>query len=237
MSTLIENKKKFSNLISIIDQFFTEKDFLKKNYINTLNEKIYKKCDIKFSKKQLSNILIAFHNSKDNFNKFKKIHKTINIEINNINPQSGGFLYLPDENKYAQALNLVDFIIDIINLIPNNVFTKNYYYIAAPYGTISLLINLMRGNYDFAFYSLLGLIPGVGGAIAASAKIIHKIISYIISKNKIDESEEYYKQLQSSRRVHDYLKSETFERSNNPFLGNFEEEYNYDKYFDELDIV
>ena len=75
---------------------------------------------------------------------------------------------------------MIDFIFDIINLIPNNIITQNYNYITAPYGIISFLMNLLRGNYDFAFYSFIGLIPGIGGAIAGSAKTIHRIINYII---------------------------------------------------------
>ena len=238
MSNLKDNKQKLANLISIFDEFFVKKEFMKANYLNDLNNKIYKKCDIHFNNIQLGNLLISYKSNRKNIDKIKKIHKIINLEVNKINPQQGGFLYLEDDNVYTQTLNLIDFIIDIINLVPNNIITSNYHYIAAPYGISSLILNLMRGNYDFAFYSLIGLIPGIGGAISASAKIIHKIISYATSKKKIDKSEEYYKQLQSSLRVHDYLKDETFERKNNPFLGDFEDSYNYDKYYnDELDII
>ena len=93
---------------------------------------------------------------------------------------------------------------------------------------MSVLINLMRGNYDFAFYSFIGLIPGIGGAIAGSAKIIHRIINYITEKKKLNFANEYYKQLQSARRVHNYLKDDKYEIKNNPFLGDFENNYNYE---------
>ena len=238
MSDLKDNKIKLANLISIIDNFFNKKGYQTNSYLSDLKNEISDKCGINFKNIQLANILIVYKSNSLNIDKLKKIHRIINIEANKLNPQCGGFLYLESDNVYTQALNLIDFIIDIINIIPNNIITSNYHHIAAPYGISSLILNLMKGNYDFAFYSLIGLIPGIGGAISGSAKIIHKIISYISNKKKIDKSEEYYKQLQSSLRVHDYLKDETFERKNNPFLGNFEENYNYDNYYnDELDII
>lgn len=238
MSNLKDNKHKLANLISIIDNFFKEKKFLKANYLNELKEILKNECQIKFSNLQLANILIVYKSNLVNIDKMKKFHKLINLEVSKYKEQSGGFLYLESDNVFTQALNLIDFIIDIINIIPNNIITSNYNHIAAPYGISSLILNLMRGNYDFAFYSLIGLIPGVGGAISGSAKIIHKIIAYLSNVKKTEKAESYYKQLQSSLRVHDYLKDETFERKNNPFLGNFEDNYNYDEYYnDELDIV
>ena len=52
------------------------------------------------------------------------------------------------------------------------------------------------------------------------------------------KAEEYFKQLKAAERVHNYLKDETFERKNNPFIGDFEDNYKYDSYFnDELDIL
>ena len=218
----------FSKLISIIDDFFINKYYMNKNYLNQLKNKINKKCNININTKRLSNLLISFHSNKNNFDKINKIQKAINLEVNKINPQIGGFIYADDDNRYTQVLNMIDFIFDIINLIPNNIITQNYNYITAPYGIISFLMNLLRGNYDFAFYSFIGLIPGIGGAIAGSAKTIHRIINYIISKNKLNKANEYYKQLQSARRVHNYLKDETYEMKNNPFLGEFENNYNYD---------
>lgn len=238
MNNLKDNKIKFAKLFNTIDDFFMKKKFLEKNYINVLKYKIKDDCKISLSNKQIADLLIFFHENKKNINSIKKIHNTINLEISKRIPQTGGFLFLDDDNRYSQTLSLIDFIIDIINLIPNNYITKNYNHIAAPYGVISLILNLMRGNFDFAFYSLIGLIPGVGGAISASAKIIHKIINHNKSVKKNEQAKEYYKQLQSVQRVHDYLKDETFERKNNPYLDNFEENYNYnDLYVDEIDII
>ena len=133
---------------------------------------------------------------------------------------------------------MLDFIFDLINLVPNNIITKNYNFIAAPYGILAILLNLLRADYDFAFYSFVGLIPGVGGAIAGSVKIIHRIIKYITRTAKVDNAENYYKQLQSAKRVHDYLRDDSYERKNNPFIGDFEDNYKYDDYFDdELNIT
>lgn len=233
-----DNLKKFSKLISIIDNFFINKEYSNNGYISILKNKIKNDCNINISNKRLSELLLSFHNNKNNYDKMKNIHKTINIEINKINPQIGGFIYDDNHNKYAQVLDMIDFIFDLINIIPNNIITQNYNFIAAPYGIIAVLLNLLRGNYDFAFYSFIGLIPGIGGALAGSIKIIHRIINYISSTNKMNDAKEYYKQLQSAKRVHDYLKDETFERKNNPFIGNFEDNYKYNNYFnDEIDIL
>lgn len=238
MNNLKDNKRKFAKLFYTIEDFFIKKKFLEKHYINSLKLKIKNDCEISLNNNQIADILIFFYKNKKNINSIKKIHNTITLEIAKRLPQSGGFLFLDDDNRYSQTLSLIDFIIDIINLIPNNYITKNYNHIAAPYGIVSLILNLMRGDFDFAFYSLIGLIPGVGGAISASAKIIHKIINHNKSVKKNDQAKEYYKQLQSVQRVHDYLKDETFERTNNPYLDNFEENYNYnDLYADEIDLI
>jgi hypothetical protein len=229
--------KTFSKLISIIDNFFINKEYSNNGYISILQNKIKNDCKIDISNKRLSNLLLSFHNNKNNYDKINKMNKTINIEINKMNPQIGGFIYDDNDNKYAQVLNMIDFIFDLINIIPNNIITQNYNFIAAPYGIIAVLLNLLRGNYDFAFYSFIGLIPGIGGALAGSIKIIHRIINYISSRNIMKNAEEYYKQLQAAKRVHDYLKDETFEKINNPFIGDFEDNYKYDDYFnDEIDI-
>ena len=37
-----------------------------------------------------------------------------------------------------------------------------------------------------------------------------------ISKKKLNNANEYYKQLQSAKRVHNYLKDDTYEMKNNP---------------------
>lgn len=232
------NLNNFSNLISIIQNFFVNKEYKNESYLNQLKDKIKKKCNIDVSNKQLGNILITFHKNQDNYKKFVNFRKVINKEVYKINPQCGGFIYDENDNGYAQVLNIIDFIFDIINLIPNNIITKNYNFIAAPYGILAVLLNLLRGNYDFAFYSFIGLIPGIGGALAGSVKIIHRIINYISKTKKLKEGEDYYKQLQAAKRVHDYLKDETYEKVNNPFIGNFEDNYKYDDYFDdELNIT
>lgn len=230
--------KKFSRMILLINDFFNKKSYNNNSFLVELRDKIKKDCDIDMSNKKLSQLLLVFNKNKGNYNKIKKLHKTINVEVNKINPQIGGFIYNDNENGYSQVLSMLDFIFDLINLIPNNIITKNYNFIAAPYGILAILLNLLRADYDFAFYSFVGLIPGVGGAIAGSVKIIHRIIKYITRTAKVDNAENYYKQLQSAKRVHDYLRDDSYERKNNPFIGDFEDNYKYDDYFDdELNIT
>ena len=67
-----------------------------------------------------------------------------------------------------------------------------------PYAISSLLLNLFRGDYDF-FY----IIPGVGGVLASSSKIIHRIIRYIINSKKIENVENYYKQILA---LHEFIR-------------------------------
>ena len=38
---------------------------------------------------------------------------------------SGGFFYNRYDNKYMKSLNTIDFIFDIINLIPNQILSTN----------------------------------------------------------------------------------------------------------------
>ena len=94
---------------------------------------------------------------------------------------------------------------------------------------MSLLINLFRGDYDFAFYSFVGIIPGIGGILSSSIKIIHRIIRFNINKKKVEDVEDYYSQIQSARRVHEFVKDDNYEKLKNPYIGDFENNYNYDE--------
>ena len=116
MSNLKDNKIKLANLISIIDNFFSRKGYQTNNYLLNLKNEISNKCGINFKNIQLANLLISYKSNFSNLNKIKKIHKIINIEVNKINPQTGGFLYLETDNVYSQALNLIDFIIERLKI-------------------------------------------------------------------------------------------------------------------------
>ena len=41
-----------------------------------------------------------------------------------------------------------------------------------------------------------------------------------------DDIEEYYKQIQAVRRVHDFVKDENYDKLDNPYSDNFENSYN-----------
>ena len=150
--------------------------------------------------------------------------------------QNGGFLYNKYDNRYVKTLASIDFIFDVISLIPENMLTKNYNNIYFPYGVTSLLINLFKGDLDFAFYSFISLIPGVGSMVAASAKIVHRILRYILNRNNVEDIEKYYKQIQANRRVHAFLKDEQYDKLNNPYLGDFETDFDL-KEIDQLYII
>ena len=98
-----------------------------------------------------------------------------------------------------------------------------------PYAVASLLLNLFRSDYDFAFYSFLGIIPGIGGILASSAKIVHRIIRYVINAKKVEDVEGYYKQILAARRVHDFVKDENYEQLDNPYIGSFENNFNFNE--------
>ena len=40
--------------------------------------------------------------------------------------KKGGFLYKKYDNRYVKTLATIDFIFDIISLIPENMLTQNY---------------------------------------------------------------------------------------------------------------
>ena len=40
-------------------------------------------------------------------------------------------------------------------------------------------------------------------------------------------SEEYYNQILAARRVHEFVKDEEYEKLDNPFIGSFENDFNY----------
>ena len=102
-----------------------------------------------------------------------------------------------------------------------------------PFGFISVIMNLMRGDYEFAFYSLISMTPSIGGIISVSAKMIHRIMRAVSIKksSSIEKNLEYYKQILSARRVHNFLS--TGANRNHILEGRFEKEYksSYDNEF------
>jgi len=221
--------KKFSKFIEIIDSFFKNKEYNNTKYLNKLNIKILKETNLNLDDKRLGNLLLAYHKYKHYITKVDDLKNNFDKELCTNCNQKGGFFYNQYDNKFMKALTIVDFLFDIINLIPNQLLTNNFNFVTMPYGIASLLINLFRGDYDFAFYSFLGIIPGVGGVLASSAKLIHRMIRFMINKKKVENVEDYYKQIQSARRVHEFVKDENYEKLKNPYVSDFENKYKYDE--------
>ena len=84
-------------------------------------------------------------------------------------------------------------------------------------------MNLMRGDFEFAFYSLIGMIPSVGSIIALSSKMIHRILRAITIKDTSKDNINYYKQILAARRVHRFISDGA--NRNNLYEGNFEKRY------------
>ena len=223
------NIKKLSKLINHLDTFFEKKEYNKKDFINNFNKKIINDIGIKLTNRRTANLLFSYHKYNNHFDKINKLRNKFDNELCNKLNQSGGFFFNKYDNKYIKSLTIIDFLFDIINLIPNQIISKNYNFVTMPYAIASLLLNLFRGDYDFAFYSFLGIIPGIGGILASSAKIVHKIIRYVINSKKVANVEGYYKQILAARRVHNFIKDENYEKLDNPYIGSFENNFNFNE--------
>lgn len=222
------NKKKYSNnikklnlLIHHLKNFFDKKSYKKKNFLKKFQNELFLNIGFKISINRLAKLLIIYNNNKVNI---EKVNKLI-INIDNSLDQSGGFFYNKYDNKYLKIFNIIDFLFDIINLIPNNILSSENN-IKLPYSIFSIIFNLSRGDYDFSFYSLLGAIPGIGAIISSTLKIIHRIIRFSINRTNIYKYEDYYKQIHAVRRVHTFLKNEDFDKLKNPYLDDFENQFN-----------
>ena len=222
-----DNILKMSKLLNYLNIFFQKKEYNKKNFISNFSKKINTNIGLNLNDKRIAHLLISYHKYSHQFNKLDILRSKFDKELCLTCNQKGGFFFNKYDNKYMKTLTIIDFLFDIINLIPNQIISSNYNFITMPYAVSSLLINLFRGDYDFAFYSFLGIIPGVGGILASSAKIIHRIIRYAINTKKVNEVEEYYNQILAARRVHEFVKDEEYEKLDNPFIGSFENDFNY----------
>tara|TARA_Y100000589_G_C27070503_1_gene595181 strand:- start:176 stop:889 length:714 start_codon:yes stop_codon:yes gene_type:complete len=222
----IDNKiKNLAKIINLFEDFDKNKEYKNKGFLKKLSDQIYDITKNKLSNKSIYNMLEIYLKNKSNLNKILNAKSYIYKTIDENYEMKGGFLSNEYDNKFTKMLNLIDFLLDIIKFIPNNILTSNNLYVGLPYGIISILLNLFRNNYDFAFYSFIGVIPGLGNLIGASMKIIHRIINFITTGNKIIENKKYYKNIQSARLVHDFLKDDKYEKINNPYLGTFEDKY------------
>jgi hypothetical protein len=179
--------------------FFRFKNYLYYFY-KTIN-KILKKYNIKLSIIKTNSILFLLldnhkHISKL-FNKFNTIYFNC---IDEIKEQKGGFIFKEFDSVFTKILNVVDIVIDFLTIIPNHILFNSP--ILAPWQLMSLISNLMRGDYMLAFFSFITIIPDVGLVVGASLKIIYKIVSFIIEKIYVAKQDIYLQDIESMRRIY-----------------------------------
>ena len=225
-SDLIPHIKNFSKLIQRFYVFKENKEYKQKNYLDKLTKDVNIICKTSYDNKKSYDMLIAFKKNENNLSKLFSAKNIFYKSIDDTFEMKGGFFSNDEDNKFTKTLNLVDFMLDLIRFIPNNILTSSHLYIGLPYSILSILLNLFRNDYDFAYYSFLGVIPGVGGLISSSIKMVHRIIRYITNKNIVKSHKKYYKQIQASRRVHRFIKDDNYENIKNPYLNNNENQYN-----------
>ena len=54
-------------------------------------------------------------------------------------------------------------------------------------------------------------------------------ITYEELLKKVEDVEGYYKQILAARRVHDFVKDENYEKLDNPYIGSFENNFNFNE--------
>jgi hypothetical protein len=222
---ITNNIEKINILFNIFDHFFYYKKYKNNNFLINLKNEIYKKCNLNFNKYDIYILLKKYHNNINNFIKIKKLKAAFNVEFKNIS-QYGGFITNDKKySSYTYALNVTDLIFDLIAILPQDLFTTSRNPITMPFSFLSVIMNLMRGDYEFAFYSLISTVPSIGGIISISAKMIHRIIRAVNGTKNVDTKKnvEYFKQILSARRVHNFLKKGA--NRNHIFEGRFEKEY------------
>ena len=143
------NIKNLTKLVNILDDFFEKKHYNKKHFLENLKSKINNDIKLNLNNKRLSNLLISYQKFHYQFNKLHSLRSKFDNELCLTCNQKGGFFFNKYDNKYMKTLTIIDFLFDIINLIPNQIISSNYNFITMPYAISSLLINLFRGDYDF----------------------------------------------------------------------------------------
>lgn len=164
----------------------------------------------------------VFKQNKSIFNTFYKIRNVIDTNLCHQFNQNGGFFYDQNDDFIIQILDTIDFIFDIINILPNYFFKTHTQFITLPYSILSFYTNILRNDYEMAFYTLIGIIPGIGALISTSSKIILRIIKHNekIKNNKKDF--DMLNQIKVAKEIKKILNSKSF---NNQFLSEFEKNY------------
>ena len=153
------------------------------------------------------------------------IRKTLDNKLCSKFKQNGGFFYDQNDDFILQVLDTIDFIFDIINILPNHFFNTHTQFITLPYMILSFYSNLLRKNHEMAFYTLIGIIPGIGSLISTSSKIILRIIKYNQKIKENNEKLDKLNQIKTAKEIKKILKSKYSNSFNYPFLSDFENNY------------
>ena len=160
-----------------------------------------------------------------NFYNIYKIRKVLDNKLCYNYKQIGGFFYDQNDDFILQVLDTIDFIFDIINILPNYFFNTHKQFITLPYQLLSFYSNLLRNNHEMAFYTLIGIIPGIGSIISTSSKIILRVINYNLKKKNNKEKIDKLNQIKIAKEIKKILKSNYSNTFNYPFLSDFENNY------------
>ena len=166
-----------------------------------------------------------YKHNKLNFYNLYQIRKTLDNKLCSKFKQNGGFFYDQNDDFILQVLDTIDFIFDIINILPNHFFNTHTQFITLPYMILSFYSNLLRKNHEMAFYTLIGIIPGIGSLISTSSKIILRIINYNQKIKENNEKLDKLNQIKTAKEIKKILKSKYSNSFNYPFLSDFENNY------------
>lgn len=172
------------------------------NNINILFGKVNITVNINNTINILISLLKNHKHIKKLFNYFNNISNKCSKSLQKNKKQNGGFFYNKFDSVFTKILNVVDIIFDVITIIPNHVLTTSLHHIAGPYQFISSFTNLARGNYLLAFFSFIGIIPGIGPVVGSSLKLIHHIVTYILDKIYVAKENIYLEDIESMRYVY-----------------------------------
>jgi hypothetical protein len=84
-------------------------------------------------------------------------------------------------------------------------------------------MNLGCGDYMYAFYLFISLIPGISSIVGGSLKIMHAIVRYIFEKEQDKVKHKYLDNLEAIRTIHKNV-------------ANYDPMYKYTK-FESLDSI
>jgi len=166
-----------------------------------------------------------YKHNESNFNKIYKIRSIFDYKLCNQFKQNGGFFYDQNDDYILQILDTIDFLFDIFNILPNYFIKTNTQFVTLPYSILSFYTNLLRNNYEMAFYTLIGIIPGIGALISTSSKIILRLIKYNQKIKNNKEDIDRLNKIKVSKEIKQILQSSNSNSFNYPYLSDFEKNY------------